>query len=59
MPTLKEVFKQIYQVGFDKQNFDEWFERWDGTEELLEVIEKYLIDHCPVVDENKFKIEFK
>jgi hypothetical protein len=45
--SFKDFIFQVYNLGMNKGNFQEYWDRWDGSEELMESIEQYLDEHLP------------
>lgn len=43
--NLKDVFFQVYNLGLNKGNFQEYWEIWDGSEELMDSIHQYSMKH--------------
>ena len=49
--NLEDIFFQVYNLGLNKGNFQKYWDRWNGSEELMESIEQYLDEHLPDSDQ--------
>lgn len=49
---LKDVFKQVYELGKNEGNLREYWNVWDGSPELLDCLKAYLKLHEEPTNQN-------
>jgi hypothetical protein len=45
MTNLKDVFKQVYELGKNNSDFDSYWYHWQNTDEMIDCLKKHIEYH--------------